>query len=66
MCEAVLWLLQVVLMNQVTTKVLDNNRGSKLVPALGGESLIVRRSHAIRYATLQCMQPFHCALFGMT
>lgn len=28
-------LLQVVLMNQVTTKVLDNNRGSKLVPALG-------------------------------
>lgn len=27
--------LAVVLMNQVTTKVLDNNRGSKLVPALG-------------------------------
>lgn len=27
--------MQVVLMNQVTTKVLDNNRGSKLVPALG-------------------------------
>ena len=22
-------------MNQVTTKILDNNRGSKLVPALG-------------------------------
>lgn len=31
-------LLQVVLMNQVTTKILDNNRGSKLVPALGGAS----------------------------
>lgn len=28
-------MMQVVLMNQVTTKVLDNNRGSKLVPALG-------------------------------
>ena len=25
-------------MNQVTTKILDNNRGSKLVPALGGAS----------------------------
>lgn len=31
--------LQVVLMNQVTTKVLDNNRGSKLVPALGEPAL---------------------------
>lgn len=27
--------MQVVLMNQVTTKVLGNNQGSKLVPALG-------------------------------
>lgn len=33
-------LLQVVLMNQVTTKVLDNNRGSKLVPALGEHALL--------------------------
>ena len=32
-------MLQVVLMNQVTTKVLDNNRGSKLVPALGEPTL---------------------------
>ena len=35
-----LLLLQVVLMNQVTTKVLDNNRGSKLVPALGEHALL--------------------------
>ena len=27
-------------MNQVTTKVLDNNRGSKLVPALGEHALL--------------------------
>lgn len=33
--KGILRLLQVVLMNHVTTKVLDNNRGSKLVPALG-------------------------------
>ncbi len=33
-------MLQVVLMNQVTTKVLDNNRGSKLVPALGEHALL--------------------------
>lgn len=33
--ERQLLCVQVVLMNQVTTKVLGNNQGSKLVPALG-------------------------------
>ena len=37
--------LQVVLMNQVTTKVLDDNRGSKLVPALGIQSVAVHKVH---------------------
>ena len=33
-------------MNQVTTKVLDNNRGSKLVPALGEAAYFSRTTSA--------------------
>lgn len=41
--------LAVVLMNQVTTKVLDNNRGSKLVPALGDSWAHAATSRVILY-----------------
>ena len=51
-CLVPILLLQVVLMNQVTTKVLDNNRGSKLVPALGEHALsylIITLLHVIAH-----------------
>ena len=46
---SVMW-LQVVLMNQVTTKVLGNNQGSKLVPALGMHCT----TRLLLYNALQC------------
>ncbi len=65
-CLVPLLLLQVVLMNQVTTKVLDNNRGSKLVPALGEHAFLyviitapklVLVMHVIAHKSTDWLQP---------
>lgn len=50
--------LAVVLMNQVTTKVLDNNRGSKLVPALGDSWAHAATSRIILYWQEQTRHAF--------